>query len=282
MKTKHARIIASLLLLVLFSGCTKELGKQVSALKDENAKLQKNLFDYEMKTAELTEKLKISVSSAVELGTSNSVLTLEAKQLHSELLSISESSSNEVNRLTSQLTETQNKLQSVQLELASATGELKGLLQEQEAVKKQATSQAALKVQVGLTMGSGETKPAGNMKLYLTKESFCQIVGCDHPNSYGVDITSIDWWTGKKFAGIDPKGAAKSHRIDQSLAGAAIATGTTDFGGQTTFENIPPGDYYIIGTTLLGGGASLMKRVTVNSGQNNVSLGNENIMDKSR
>jgi hypothetical protein len=271
---------------VFFSGCTQKLEKQIEGLNAEKSNLQKRLSMSESKVLELSGNLKNCEIKSSEMGSNIFTLNQEAKGLNAKLLYVTESKSNEVKNFTTQvvnlsgqLAETEKKLQSVQLELASATGELKATAREKENAKKEADSKATLKVQVGLTMGSGETKPVSNNKLYITKESFCRIVGCKHTysNNRAAD-EAVDWWFGKKF----PISAASSSRIEESIAQVAISIGTTDFSGQVVYENLAPGSYYVMGATLAGGGATLMKAVTLKAGQNQLSLGNEDMLSNAK
>ncbi len=132
------------------------------------------------------------------------------------------------------------------------------MLDAKERARKEASSKATVSSQAGITMKSGDTKPIANTKIYLTKKypdrnmSSKSVIS---PDSFRFIIQS---------------------RIQKS---GVVATATTNFQGTAIFRDVVPGNYYLQCYTPLGGGDNfLVKKVKIKSGENSVSLSNDDII----
>ena len=143
----------------------------------------------------------------------------------------------------------------MEIELASAKGELSAMAE----AKAKAANKITIKVQVGVTMQSGETKPAGNMKLYIAKKPV-------YAPKADIALANLDVLLGK------------SNPIIEKLKNAdVVATAFTNFQGVAEFDDVPPGKYYLQGLTDLGGGACFRQSIIVRPGSNRYTLTNTDI-----
>ena len=147
--------------------------------------------------------------------------------------------------------------------------------------KASADKNATITVQVGLTMGSGDTKPASNTKVYLTRRKASEYVSdialqYNSGQKYSGSIFSA-WGSGVgKYSSILGEVAGKANR---RLMAEVIVAADTDFTGVATFDEIPKGDYFVICVTPLGGGAVLEKRISVSTSKSKVALSNADSLE---
>ncbi len=151
-----------------------------------------------------------------------------------------------------------------------------------------ATNTACLKIQAGITMRSGDTKPVSNTKFTLTKIGIPQIC-----KSKGIPIHLLStgsyttqWANLMAGARIDPSISIFSttakddiQKIDEAILLEKISEDTTDFNGQIIFAAVPVQRVYINGMTALGGGSSFTAwsvPIDLKPGENKITLSNDN------
>jgi hypothetical protein len=144
-----------------------------------------------------------------------------------------------------------------------------------------APNTATLKIQAGITMKSGDTKPVSNTKVVLTKMGIPQIcktwkVFMDGPDG-GKNFT-VQWSGAALLASYMPDRKQQLLTINQALAIEKVAEDTTDFNGQAVFTALPIRRVYANMLTELGGGLSSWSvPIDLKSGENKLILSNDNL-----
>ncbi|NBX69980.1 MAG: hypothetical protein EBR01_13600 [Proteobacteria bacterium] len=146
-----------------------------------------------------------------------------------------------------------------------------------------APNTATLKIQAGLTMRSGDTKPVSNTKVVLTKIGIPQIcktwkVFMDGPNG-GKNLT-VQWSSAALLAGYMTDRKQQLLTINQALAMEKVAEDTTDFNGQAVFTALPIRRVYVNVLTELGGRGGLSAWSVpsdLKPGDNKLILSNDNL-----
>ena len=156
---------------------------------------------------------------------------------------------------------------------------------------------AILKIQAGLTMQSGVTKPVSNTKFILTKIGIPQIFQLKGITSkvLGKSSACTAKWAGifeseklRESLGMPrifclysetPKEDLK--KIRETISAEKISEETTDFNGQASFASVPIQRVYINGLTSLGGGGSSYSAwsvpIDLKPGENKLILSNDNV-----
>jgi len=124
-----------------------------------------------------------------------------------------------------------------------------------------APNTATLRIQAGITMKSGDTKPVSNTKVVLTKIGIPQICKTWKVLVDGPEGGKTARWgrvasLAAMFGGV---GSAESYSkelnlINEGLAMEKVAEDATDFNGQAVFNALPIRRVYINMLTELGGG----------------------------
>lgn len=161
-----------------------------------------------------------------------------------------------------------------------------------------APNTATLRIQAGITMKSGDTKPVSNTKVILTKIGIPQIFKSrgitkgTFGGLQGATYTS-QWGTLSTYeklsrnAGMESaiNMASKTGREDLSKIAEAfltekVAEDTTDFNGQAVFAALPIRRVYANVLTELGGGGSSSAwsvPIDLKPGDNKLILSNDNL-----
>ncbi len=264
------RIVAvALVMIVALTGC--------SPSKTEIAAVEKsNVFERqvtELKTQNKDLDAKIT-SLTTELGAKTTrVAVLETK----------------VEDLTGKLGSTEAQNKDLSQKLIDRDARITALESENakaaEAAAKLAAEEASkanLTVQLGLTMKSGDTKPVSNTTVYLMTAALRTLV----PATFDTDpIPGIDNYGTSKSTAAGVLHYPSLHRrslpvVMEGIKKGTVATATTDFNGRAQFEGIPPGEYWILCATELGGGAALQRKVSVKGKSTFVALGNADVEDE--
>jgi hypothetical protein len=103
-----------------------------------------------------------------------------------------------------------------------------------ETIKKTGT----LPMKVAVIYGFGGAQPVAQGKFYLLNKDFDEIV--EAKDNSGVLINPFTAAEGKA-----PHGTILEEGIKEHI----VATTTTDFEGSGKFENVPTGNYFLVGTT---------------------------------
>jgi hypothetical protein len=156
---------------------------------------------------------------------------------------------------------------------------------------------AILKIQAGLTMKSGDTKPVSNTKFILTKIGIPQIFKLKgiSGNIAGVGSACTAKWAGisgsegvRQSLGVNRISCLYSEtpkedlqKINEALLAEKISEETTDFNGQASFASVPIQRVYINGLTSLGSGgpsySAWSVSIDLKPGENKLILSNENL-----
>ena len=151
-----------------------------------------------------------------------------------------------------------------------------------------APNTATLKIQAGLTMQSGVTKPVSNIKFSLTKIGIPQILKSKGISLHTLSGGSYTTQWANLFAGgrfdeslniFSSTGKEDLRKINEALAAEKIAEEPTDFNGQANFQSVPIQRVYINGMTSLGGGSSYTAwsvPIDLKLGENKFTLSNDN------
>lgn len=152
-----------------------------------------------------------------------------------------------------------------------------------------APNTATLKIQAGLTMRSGDTKPVNNTKIVLSKigiPQICKAKGISIHTLSGGRYT-VQW--ANLLAGFalnqsvnifSKTGKEDISKINESLLIEKIAEDTTDFNGQATFAALPIRRVYANMATELGSSAGMSAwsvPVDLKPGDNKLILSNDNL-----
>lgn len=117
-----------------------------------------------------------------------------------------------------------------------------------------------LTVQVGLSR-----TPVTNTVVYLMKHSFGSLFPDGIEDFRGQRMNAAFVWASMILPTMaDVYSGTESERVIlQKLGSEASATSVTDFGGKASFDNVSPGEYYLLCATSLNDGVVLEKRVLV-------------------
>lgn len=261
---------------LLLTGCNKELKQELATRREQADQDHARIAQLEAEVKSLSEKapqLQATIENqALEMQKSAS----RADELQARLSGVTE-----------KYAALEKELASKETQLATTVGKLAVFEAEQKSREEEARAaarHATIVAQLGVTMQSGDTKPVTNTTVYLMKAELLQLV----PETF----TSSSDVRGRVGAGTDLKANAAgvlhfaplypsdASRVTQTLERSAVRTSTSDFSGRATFEDVEPGDYYVLCSTPLGGGAVLEKKVHAAGKSTFVALDNSDVLDE--
>ena len=221
----------------------KDLGELRSTQEQSRAVLEK-------KIQEDTGKLRIQLESAAgqvqKLEEQGKVVSRELEVI-STLKTQQQSFETRLDTVDKSSRETSRKLEVTQAGL--------------EDLKKN-----ALKASISPQDPSARNAPVG-MKLYLTRESLAAIA-----QASGISLDPVQLKEKWKNLFIYPSGNPEGQKIENSVARAAVATGVVGSDGAVELQQVPPGEYYVLGATGQAGGFVYEKKIKVDQNTQDVFL----------
>lgn len=286
MLIRNAHCFLALCLITLSTGCgpSKEelrLAEENKAKGLENAKLLQESQLAKAENVKLAEQVRTGLLEKEKLSDQLKAAISENRGL-AEKLTVS---ATENAQLTEQVKITKATLSEAKAKAEKLEENLMGIAKAKKQEEIDQASKAKLTVQAGVTMQSGDTKPASNAEVFVTKKTleeimpFAELRVVDFKgksNKDGVSNTADAWGKGVgKYANSSYVTVAA--QIEPRVRSAKITSTRTDFNGTAEFLDLPPGTYFIHCATSLGGGAAWSLKLEVKAGQNKIFLSNENM-----
>jgi flagellar basal body-associated protein FliL len=124
----------------------------------------------------------------------------------------------------------------------------------------------ALKASISPQDPSARNAPVG-MKLYLTRESLATIA-----QTKGISLDPIQLKEKWKNLFLYPSGNPEGQKIENAVSRSAVATGVVGSDGAVELQQVPPGEYYVLGATGQAGGFVYEKKIKVDQNTQDIFL----------
>ena len=124
----------------------------------------------------------------------------------------------------------------------------------------------ALKASISPQDPSARNAPVG-MKLYLTRESLATIA-----QTKGISLDPIQLKEKWKNLFLYPSGNPEGQKIENAVSRSAVATGVVGSDGDVELQQVPPGEYYVLGATGQAGGFVYEKKIKVDQNTQDIFL----------
>jgi hypothetical protein len=115
----------------------------------------------------------------------------------------------------------------------------------------------ALQANITAQTPGARNAPVG-MKLYLARESLAMIAQAN-----GIPGTAAELSEKWKNLFLHPSGNAEGQKIENAVSRSAVATGVVGSDGAVELQQVPSGEYYVLGATGQGGGYVYEKKIKV-------------------